>query len=108
MQHANEELQQKIALDGAEKYSLDLQDSVREIESGLCDTESKPTVEMNLALGVMGNDSYLEGGNLSDSDGEDEQKSPQINLIGNKDAHIPSMRLEKQACPHNPLIKETN
>lgn len=48
MQHANEELQQKIALDGAEKYSLDLQDSVREIESGLCDTESKPTVEMVL------------------------------------------------------------
>lgn len=59
----------------------------------------------------MGNDSYSEGGNLSDSDGEDEQKSPQTNLIGNKDAHIPSMRLpsvEKQACPHNPLIKEIN
>lgn len=48
LQYANEELQQKIASDGAEKYSLDLHDSEQEDGNSDPDAKTKPTVEMVL------------------------------------------------------------
>nr|CCA17003.1 AlNc14C28G2726 [Albugo laibachii Nc14] len=114
LQYANEELQQKIASDGAEKYSLDLHDSEQEDGNSDPDAKTKPTVEMNFALGLMANDPHDAECNSSDSDSTDDQESPRITLSVNEDARLPALRVpavEKQACSQierSQLIKEIN